>query len=440
MKARKIIAALLRGGLCAVALAALTPATARAVGGVCNGFITFDYPEFSPGVPQFIVPPPQEFDVAVNFGTGIITGGPRNVLVVEQFKVNMACNADFPLFGMMGNCIPDVGKVEYVGIAQDTCKIDADVHKITCSVGPPDGNVVTCTFDSPVDIPAGRPPVPGACEQPLKLRLRVLGESTNDVTPGEIEETAAYVLAKCDNDRLASTEGQSGAIEVRSSLPDFQCREIPRRGPAPKPDERVTVVDPLFTDTVTVRRYLDLCAPVDKNGENPGAPFDPTHLVHVKIEEVDWPGKVPGVTVLNQMGTFVVDVGVPESMLVPALKTLVPDPPPVPPAPTDINHYVCHKVPDKKVVYEASLIDQFTAPNPYRMATESQKLLCLAASKNGELIPYPDAHLFCLRTKNLGNPLGLVANIVTQFFGGEPRQAELTQATEFCVQSTIILP
>ena len=55
MTVRQIFAAIVRNGLCALALAALTPTAALAQGsGECNGFINISYPGFPLG-PSFVI-------------------------------------------------------------------------------------------------------------------------------------------------------------------------------------------------------------------------------------------------------------------------------------------------------------------------------------------------------------------------------------------------
>jgi len=153
-----------------------------------------------------------------------------------------------------------------------------------------------------------------------------------------------------------------------------------------------------------------------------------------------------GVVVQNQFGTFVVDVRVPDSLLVPTAKSVVPAPPPPPLAADAFNHFLCHKVdvksgPNVKQP-PLTLIDQFTKPNSYNINLESVKRLCVAASKKGEPIVDPNVHMLCFTTKDNRNlpPLNADLTIVNQFFNFMPKVVAATQFTEFCAQSTITVP
>ena len=269
-------------------------------------------------------------------------------------------------------------------------------------------------------------------------------------TCGDIFQLARYAIAVCDNEALVSSQIQSASIPLCAAIAEteFQCHETPRHSTS-KPNVVVSVSDVFGTDnSVTVARALDVCAPVNKNGEDPAAPDSPIHLATYALDDVNaanFPVK-KNVVVQNQFGTFVVDVRVPDSLLVPTAKSVVPAPPPPPLAPNTFNHFLCHKVdvksgPNVKQP-PLTLIDQFTKPNSYNINLESVKRLCVAASKKGEPIVDSNVHMLCFTTKDNRNlpPLNADLTIVNQFFNFMPRVVAATQFTEFCAQSTITVP
>ena len=125
-----------------------------------------------------------------------------------------------------------------------------------------------------------------------------------------------------------------------TTLPDhFQCYEI-----KPKAFATVTgvsVQDQFGMHTETVRFAHRLCAPANKNGEDPSAPNHPDHLQgHI----VSGPNvKVANLTVANQFGTIKLDIVKPDILMVPTLKSL--DPLALPPALTNptVDHFQCYK-------------------------------------------------------------------------------------------------
>ncbi len=83
----------------------------------------------------------------------------------------------------------------------------------------------------------------------------------------------------------------------------------------------VALDDQFGSMTVTVLRPLYLCSPVDKNGEDPTAPTDVTHLMCYQVKQTDKVrfAKVVGLFVDNQFGPEQVDARHPSTLCVPAL-------------------------------------------------------------------------------------------------------------------------
>ena len=85
----------------------------------------------------------------------------------------------------------------------------------------------------------------------------------------------------------------------------------------------VTLEDQLGAMTVDVQKPKLLCAPVDKNGEDPGAPQHLRHLMCYQAKQVDTVKfeKVTGLFVNNQLGPLTLDAKKPALLCVPALAT-----------------------------------------------------------------------------------------------------------------------
>ena len=97
----------------------------------------------------------------------------------------------------------------------------------------------------------------------------------------------------------------------------------------PQPKPVVTLEDVFGTYTATLDRGHRLCAPTNKNGEDPIAPQRPEHLTGYDFTNVAPNLPEPNdVQVDNQFGTYTVDVRNPVRLLVPTAKSLVAPPPP----------------------------------------------------------------------------------------------------------------
>ena len=71
------------------------------------------------------------------------------------------------------------------------------------------------------------------------------------------------------------------------TIDHFQCYKAKRsRGSAKFLRQTVTIVDQFKTQAVMLKKPYLLCAPADKNGEDPTAPGHPTHLLCYKTSGV----------------------------------------------------------------------------------------------------------------------------------------------------------
>jgi hypothetical protein len=74
---------------------------------------------------------------------------------------------------------------------------------------------------------------------------------------------------------------------VPPTIDHFQCYKVKRsRGSAKFVKQTMTIVDQFKTQVVTLKKPYLLCAPADKNGEDPTAPGHPTKLLCYKTTGV----------------------------------------------------------------------------------------------------------------------------------------------------------
>jgi hypothetical protein len=210
----------------------------------------------------------------------------------------------------------------------------------------------------------------------------------------------------------------------------FQCYEI-KRSPAVN-ISGVSIQDQFGTSTATLVRAKRLCAPTNKEGEDPTAPSDPDHL-----KGYDNPhsrAKVVNQVITNQFGSITLDVTKPKFLLVPSAKGLVGNPPPLV-GPTS-DHFQCYRVkrsrgtPRFQKIFGVSAQDQF---GPYTVDLVRPRWLCAPANKNNEdpTAPTHPSHLLCYKTKTQRFTERTV--FTTDQFGSAP--AQLLKRWELCVPS-----
>lgn len=382
--------ALVYGGLCALALAALTPTAAWAQAKECNGFINISYPNFPPTPLE--VPPPKEFDVQINLGTGTITGGITNSLVVDSFAVQLACWAGTP-----GNpaplipiCEPDgppnfpPQKIEFVGMVQDAC----GGSTFTPSIGGIGNNVLTLTASTPLVMPANVPPLSGFCAVRFTLRA-VQGFSSDTITPGEIEETANYALALCDNGVLVSAGGQSASVPVTPTPGNpFIGYETKVQNLTATLGGTITI--PLLglsqplppTDTVTLKRLLTPAAPGN---------IQATHLAAYAGFPLPKAGGRKVTVDTIEFGQLMGKLGFPSFVLIDAAKSLTG---PIPPVPID-RVFACYGL-EKPLPGKIDWVDQFGPGNGSLRGTTR---LCFPADLNGAVGALQLQPLLCARVE-----------------------------------------
>ncbi len=246
--------------------------------------------------------------------------------------------------------------------------------------------------------------------------------------PEECDSSSAgcNVGQVCQNDCTCGSAG--GAV-----LRHFQCYEI--RPPYSFSARVVSLQDQYGSGTATVSKAKSICAPANKNGEDPDAVADPGHLVNYQIKPAAKFTKRTNVHISNQFGPFAVDVVKPARLLVPSTKSLVGPPPPPSPAGAFPDHFQCYKVkrsagsPKFVKVTGVSVKTQF---EDISIDVTKPLRLCTPVHKNGEDVNNESARLFCYRMKSVdGAPVSMFVN---NQFGAQTYL--IKQRREFCVPST----
>jgi hypothetical protein len=180
-----------------------------------------------------------------------------------------------------------------------------------------------------------------------------------------------------------------------------------------------------------------LCNPASVNGQNPGAPSDPNHLVgYVITGRTPLGARIPDQMVTNQFGTTFLTALRPIALMVPSAKSVVG--PPAPLAPADVDHFQCYAVggAGKTRVDDLSIVDQL---GTMMMDVKRPSRLCVAADKRGEGVLDASAALMCyeVRTSSGTTPFrgpdGPV--YVANQFG--PDTLLVTRPTELCLPSIL---
>jgi hypothetical protein len=192
----------------------------------------------------------------------------------------------------------------------------------------------------------------------------------------------------------APGETPTPAATPTPNLRHFQCYSVSRRAFNKIPG--VPLDDELGPGTVDVKGPKRLCNPVNKNNEDPSAPFSPDHLVSYGIRQTA-PRftRVEGLRVANQFGTFVIDAKKPALLMIPSTKSAAA-PPPQPVNP-EVDHLKCYNVRAARFLTSGVQVqDQF---GTLSIDVRKPSSLCVPANKNGEGILNPAAHLLCYRVR-----------------------------------------
>src|SRR5262252_4149744 len=260
--------------LAGILLAALP---ARALD-TCNGLISVD---FVPPTPS----PVHEGDTVrlhVDFGTGSINGG--SILTINTVHYDMSCQPP-----LVPNCTPAVP----LGLAFTDAIASDCPGSFTAS---PSANETTFTPGATLQIPADQITQPGFCS--LEFNVVVQPGTAGTTIDGLLSFGANGSGATCNNGLLVAGGFQTISIAVATTTTTttttsttttttlalhFGCYEIPQGG---IPSASVTLDYRFGTGTASVRRIHQLCAPTDKNGEDPSAVGSPVHLSGLPVKAV----------------------------------------------------------------------------------------------------------------------------------------------------------
>jgi hypothetical protein len=200
------------------------------------------------------------------------------------------------------------------------------------------------------------------------------------------------------------------------------------------PIPSITVEDQFGSSTVTLTKVHRVCAPANKNGEDPTAVMDEDHLK--SYDDKHTRPKQLNLTVTNQFGSLQLDATKPTFLFVPAAKGVGQTPSPL--TPPDVDHFQCYKVrksrgaPKFQKIVGVSIVDQF---GPATIDLTKPRWLCAPANKNGEDPTAPDhpSHLLCYKTRSAVSFGEESVTTVDQFGTGTNL---VNHRLELCVPST----
>ncbi len=224
-------------------------------------------------------------------------------------------------------------------------------------------------------------------------------------------------------------------VQIFTVLPPlvnhFQCYDLRN---VPFQRRSVTLTDVFGTRTTEVRRAVDMCAPADKNGENPDAPGDANYLTAYQLKDGPF-APISGQRVTNQFGSITLDIRRQRSLLVPSGFSASG-----PPSSPDgfLSHFSCYdvRVTNRTPRFAPRTVSVQTDADDIDVLVRKPTQLCVPANKNGET---PDApgfpeSLLCYQTKIRAGAFSLPAAFTNQF--GEQTNT-LRQRRSFCVPSQL---
>ena len=222
---------------------------------------------------------------------------------------------------------------------------------------------------------------------------------------------------------LAGSSGEAGAAGV--GLRAFQCFEAKRHT---FPSRSVTVVDRFGSASVPVAQPQRLCAPADVNDTDASAPTDGHLLAGYGARHAF--GGAPTQVVTDRFGTTVLDVMMPDRLLVPTVEGSGP-------APSTPDHFQCYRVAVRKTSFDpiggVKIHDRFgTLTAQLRRVMR----LCVPANKNNES-PGAETHsqaLLCYQTRSETGFADVTLGLTNQFGA---HSELLIRRQELCVPSTL---
>lgn len=206
----------------------------------------------------------------------------------------------------------------------------------------------------------------------------------------------------------------------------------------------VTLEDAFGPSTVAVKKPKFLCAPTNKNDEDPTAPNHSEHLEGYQIKPAAKRDLPINLTVTDQFNAsgLVIDAKKESHLLVPTAKSL--SGPPSLPGAFVVDHFQCYKTkiakdgPKFTPVLDVTIQDQF---GTMRVDVKKPRYLCVPVDKNGEGIHDAASHLMCYQVKQVKGDtkfVKVVGAYVHNQFAAE--QLDAKTPSELCVPATKTTP
>lgn len=371
-------------------------------------------------------------------GGGVSSSAEKAALVLPQlFVMTFADVATQQPVGQIGSFDPDtgVGSVVVPDVAQGPWAVAAacvmpsiDVAEIQIGV---DRAVALWTeqFDLPDFIDETN-----VTEVERIFNEEIIGCETD---PCDVEASfTAFTLRWGPTLLSYIAEFDALGLQVFTVLPPlvnhFQCYDLRN---APFQRRSVTLTDVFGTRTAEVRRAIDMCAPADKNGEDPGAPGDANYLAAYQLRSGPF-APVTRQTVTNQFGSILLDVRAPRTLLVPS--SLSDSGPPSLPDESILSHFTCYdvRVTNRTPRFAPRTVAVQTSFDDLDVLVRKPTRLCVPVNKDGEAPGAPGLpeSLLCYQTKVRAGAFSLPAFFANQF--GQQTNT-LQQRNDFCVPSEL---
>lgn len=369
---------------------------------------------------------------------GGVSSSPENAALVlpQLFVMTFADLATQQPVGQTGNFDPTtgVGAVVVPDVAQGPWAVAAACVMPSVDVADIEGGVAravalwTEQFDLPEFIDESN-----VTEVERIFNEEILGCETD---PCDVEETfTAFTLRWGPTLLSYIAEFDALGLQVFTVLPPlvnhFQCYDLRN---APFQRRTVTLTDVFGTRTAEVRRAVDLCAPADKNGEDPDALADANHLASYQLKNGPF-APIRGQLVTNQFGSITLDIRQQRTLLVPS--TFSASGTPSSPDGT-LSHFTCYdvRVANRTPRFQPRTVSVQTAFDDVDVLVRKPVQLCVPADKNGETPGAPGfpESLLCYQTKVRAGAFSLPAFFTNQF-GAQTNT--LRRGGDFCVPSEL---
>ena len=254
--------------------------------------------------------------------------------------------------------------------------------------------------------------------------------ATPTPTPSATPTAATFTPAATDTFTPAATPTSTpGPI-----LDHFQCYDVHAQAGGTAVSA-VTLVDRFGTTTMSAMEPRRVCNPADEDGADPSAPAHAAHLVSHDLRPAGPQQALPrGVTVVNEFGQITVDLVKPDFLMVPSAKSLDAPPPPLDPVP--IDHFQCYRVDHARTRASGlTIVDEL---GTLIVDVKRPRRLCVPVDKNGES-PGAEQHpgeLMCYEVRLAATSRRFVGP--RQFFIANEfgtATVERLRPTELCVPS-----